>query len=88
MIYLLQSLGHKYFTRDASIPILTIQIYVRLYKYVVPNESSNIRTSNLKLGMCFTRVLVATRDLVIGSNLKVNHLIQSRTHIASMMVNP
>ena len=30
MINLLQSLGHKYFTRDASIPILTIQIYVRL----------------------------------------------------------
>jgi hypothetical protein len=55
---------------------------------VVPSESPNIRTSNLKLGMCFTRVLVATRDLVIGSNLKVNHLIQSRTHIASMMVNP
>ena len=55
---------------------------------MVLNESSNVRTPNLKQRMCLTRALVATGDLVIDSNLKINHLIQSQMHIASMMVNP
>ncbi len=57
-------------------------MYVSL-KYVVLNESSNVRTPNLKQVMCLTRALVAIRDLVIESNLTINHLIQSQTHIAS-----
>ncbi len=58
-------------------------MYVSLNN-VVLNESTNVRTPNLKQGMCLKRALVATRDLVIESNLKINHLIQLQTHIASI----
>ena len=84
MINLLQSLGHKYFSRVASIPILSIHIYVRFTQSCDSKRINQCTYTKSKQGMCLTQVLVATRDLVIESNLRINHLIQSQTHIASI----